>query len=443
MATNQYIRYPNSMGGSGSGVTSLNGLMGIIDLIAGTGISITQIGNDLRISNTTNVTNSFTIMQPDSGTDPTATSPNDTLTFHNSDGNISISGDATSKTLTFNLTNPTPGTVASVAQTTNSVSGLTVSGSPITTSGTLALTLAQATTSTNGYLSSTDWNTFNNKQSSGTYVTSVTASTPLSSSGGTTPDISIDPSAIFNYVASNTSVYGGTYTAPPITGVRNVAIGVGAASGVAVGSDNVLIGYNAGPQDVSYSIGIGSNVTPMGSQSICIGSLSQAFVGIAIGLESTSTGISGIAIGTSSTSTGLSAVALGDSSIASGVNSVAIGTNATVSTDNTIQLGSTGTVAVSTTGSFNTSYTQSTVSGSASGNAIFSQPFQGLSYKKIVVYCNSLLGTASYSFPTPFTNIPAIITTNQVSSSVVTTLSTSTITITGVTTTGYILIEGT
>jgi hypothetical protein len=73
--------------------------------------------------------------------------------------------------------------------TVTSVTGTT----PIASSGgtTPAISITQATTSTNGYLSSTDWNTFNNKQPSGTYVTSVTATSPVLSSGGTTPNISM------------------------------------------------------------------------------------------------------------------------------------------------------------------------------------------------------------------------------------------------------------
>ena len=71
-------------------------------------------------------------------------------------------------------TTPTTGTVTSVTGT-----------APIASSGgtTPAISISQATTSTDGYLSSTDWNTFNNKQPAGSYLTSVTADSPLSGSG--------------------------------------------------------------------------------------------------------------------------------------------------------------------------------------------------------------------------------------------------------------------
>lgn len=67
-----------------------------------------------------------------------------------------------------------------------------VSGSsPISSTGgtTPTISMSQATTSSHGYLTSTDWNTFNNK-GSGT-VTAVTGTSPIASSGGTTPAISI------------------------------------------------------------------------------------------------------------------------------------------------------------------------------------------------------------------------------------------------------------
>jgi len=82
-----------------------------------------------------------------------------------------------------------------------------VSGtSPIVSSGgtTPTISMPVATATTNGYLSSTDWSTFNSKQAAGTYVTSVTGTTPIVSSGGTTPAISIPvaTAATSGYLAS-------------------------------------------------------------------------------------------------------------------------------------------------------------------------------------------------------------------------------------------------
>jgi hypothetical protein len=75
---------------------------------------------------------------------------------------------------------PTTGTVTSVTGT-----------APVASSGGTApvISMPAATTSVDGYLTSTDWNTFNNK-GLGT-VTSVTGTAPVTSSGGTTPTISM------------------------------------------------------------------------------------------------------------------------------------------------------------------------------------------------------------------------------------------------------------
>jgi hypothetical protein len=79
------------------------------------------------------------------------------------------------------------GVLTGAAGTVTSVTGT----SPVVSSGgaTPAISMPAATTSVNGYLTSTDWNTFNNK-GSGT-VTSVTGTSPVVSSGGATPAISM------------------------------------------------------------------------------------------------------------------------------------------------------------------------------------------------------------------------------------------------------------
>lgn len=86
----------------------------------------------------------------------------------------------------------------SIAAGVTSVSGT----APVVSSGgaTPAISMAAANTTTNGYLTSTDWNTFNGKQAAGTYVTSVSGTAPVVSSGGTAPAISM--------AAASTSVSG-------------------------------------------------------------------------------------------------------------------------------------------------------------------------------------------------------------------------------------------
>jgi hypothetical protein len=72
------------------------------------------------------------------------------------------------------------------------VTGVTATA-PVVSSGGLTpnISMAAASTSTNGYLTSTDWNTFNSKQPAGA-VTSVSGTTGrITSTGGTTPVIDL------------------------------------------------------------------------------------------------------------------------------------------------------------------------------------------------------------------------------------------------------------
>ena len=143
--------------------------------------------------------------------------------------------------ITINGTSTSLGGSISVG-TVTSVTGT----SPVVSSGgtTPAISMPAATSSVNGYLTSADWTTFNNKQPAGTYVTSVAATSPVTSSGGTTPTIAMPAAtaSVSGYLTStdwNTFNNKGSGTVTSVTGTAPVvssggttpAISMAAATG--------------------------------------------------------------------------------------------------------------------------------------------------------------------------------------------------------------------
>lgn len=120
----------------------------------------------------------------------------------------------TGQYIQYNGTNYVPSTVISGV---SSVSGT----APVVSSGgaTPAISMAAATTSVNGYLTSTDWNTFNNKTNNTGTVTSVsaTAGTGISISGspittsGTLTITNTAPNQVVSLTASTGISVTGTY----------------------------------------------------------------------------------------------------------------------------------------------------------------------------------------------------------------------------------------
>ncbi len=84
-------------------------------------------------------------------------------------------------------------------------------------SGDLTISMPQASTTGSGYLSSTDWNTFNGKQNSGAYLTSVTSDSPLSGAGTSASHL-VFTNPGYLLTVSTTSPIGGDGTlAHPLT----------------------------------------------------------------------------------------------------------------------------------------------------------------------------------------------------------------------------------
>ena len=129
------------------------------------------------------------------------------------------------------------GTVTSVGLS-SATSGVTIGSSPITTSGTITLAIATATTSQNGLLSSTDWATFNAKQNTITLTTTGTSG--ASTLVGATLNIPNYGSALTGYVPYTGATGTVNLGAYDLT-VNNLTIG----KGTSALSNNSALGYRA------------------------------------------------------------------------------------------------------------------------------------------------------------------------------------------------------
>ena len=156
-------------------------------------------------------------------------------------------------------TTPTTGTVTSVTGT-----------SPVVSSGgnTPAISMPAATSSVNGYLTSADWTTFNGKQPAGTYVTSVAATSPVTSSGGTTPTIAMPAAttSVSGYLTStdwNTFNNKGSGTVTSVGGTGTVN-GI-TLSGTVTSSGSLTLGGTLSGVDLATQVTGNLPVTNLGS----------------------------------------------------------------------------------------------------------------------------------------------------------------------------------
>ena len=167
--------------GSGASLTSIPNSALNNSAITINGVS-TSLGGSVSVGTVTSVT----------GTSPVVSSGGNTPAISMPAATTSVSGYLTSTDWnTFNGKSNTNGTVTSVAALTLGTTGTDLSSTVATgtTTPVITLNVPTASATNRGALSAADWTTFNNK-GSGT-VTSVTGTSPVASSGGATPAISL------------------------------------------------------------------------------------------------------------------------------------------------------------------------------------------------------------------------------------------------------------
>ena len=248
-----------SVAESVTGVLTINNT-GVTSAVAGTGISVSGSTGAVTVTNT--APDQTVVLTAGTGISTSGTYPSFTVTNTAPDQVVSLTGAGTTS-----ISGTYPNfTVTSNDQFTGTVTSVTGTA-PVVSSGgnTPAISMAAATGSVNGYLTSTDWTTFNSK-GNGT-VTSVGGT-------GTVSGISLSGTV----TSSGNLTLGGTLdlSSPPAIGgtAPNTITGtvVRASNGIIVNSKSISASYTIAATDNAVSAG---PVTIAAGQSVTVSSGSR------------------------------------------------------------------------------------------------------------------------------------------------------------------------
>lgn len=199
-----------------SGVTSIHAdshpnLVGTVQLVSGSNITLSQSGNAITISN-----------------------------------------------------GETPITTGNLTETISSVLTITGGTNAVVGSGT-TIDVKQASGSQNGYLSSADWNTFNNKQPSGSYITALTGDATASGPGSTAltlATVNASPGATtLSSVTTNNKGLVTSNTSASTTGFGSVVLAISPTLVTpALGTPSALVLTNATGTPTSITLTNGSGL---------------------------------------------------------------------------------------------------------------------------------------------------------------------------------------
>ncbi len=149
--------------------------------------------------------------------------------------------------------------LSDVAEDTSSVLTITNGSKTIIGASNLTIQVTQSTTSTSGYLSSTDWNTFNGKQAAGSYITALTSDVTASGPGSAAATIANNAvsNAKFRQSAGLSLVGNSTNS------TANVADITAASDNQIMRRSGTAIGF--GSIDLSQSNSVGSSILSIGN----------------------------------------------------------------------------------------------------------------------------------------------------------------------------------